>query len=498
MAVVRTPPISDVAVRWRATTSRSPRSRRRSTTARGTVSAKLLVRANSTGNCWAMAAVTDALRLAAPVANALRRVTPIISAVVVAAVRRGLRVALATASRPGTRRVRPLTVPSSRPAGPTRCGLPSTRFPAVSAPRANNATMLPAATASHSAPAPASSSRTAAVPATQPGRVALATAWLRMAARGADAAQQRELPAALGHEDGEGVVDDERRHQQGDPAEQQEHGVELAGLAGDLFGGALAQLVAGAHGDGAAEGLGRVAPQRRLADAVPGDQVDAVVAARAEEPPQGLGRDRGHAAVLVVQEGGAETRVDGADERERLDPPLGGDPHAVALAQAELLGGGRVDGDLAGGRGQPPAGRVLPAQPRVGRDGDAERPLPAVRGVGTAVAVEDAHPVGQARLGDGDARDRAGGVERRLVEPSVVAGGDGGVDAALRLREAVVEGGAERVGEDQRAGDEADAEHDGEDGRGQPAAVGKQPAEGGAQHRVTDPLPARRGGRGPR
>ena len=197
-----------------------------------------------------------------------------------------------------------------------------------------------------------------------------------LAARGADAAQQRELPAALGHEDGEGVVDDERRHQQGDPAEQQEHGVELAGLAGDLFGGALAQLVAGAHGDGAAEGLGRVAPQRRLADAVPGDQVDAVVAARAEEPPQGLGRDRGHAAVLVVQEGGAKTRVDGADERERLDPPLGGDPHAVALAQAELLGGGRVDGDLAGGRGQPPAGRVLPAQPRVGRDGDAERPLP--------------------------------------------------------------------------------------------------------------------------
>ena len=132
-----------------------------------------------------MAAVTDALRLAAPVANALRRVTPIISAVVVAAVRRGLRVALATASRPGTRRVRPLTVPSSRPAGPTRCGLPSTRLPAVSAPPANSATMLPAATASHSAPAPASSSRTAAVPATQPGRVALATAWLRMAARGA-------------------------------------------------------------------------------------------------------------------------------------------------------------------------------------------------------------------------------------------------------------------------------------------------------------------------
>ena len=59
--------------------------------------------------------------------------------------------------------------------------------------------------------------------------------------------------------------------------------------------------------------------------------------------------------------------------------------------------------------------------------------------MGTAVAVEDAHLVGQARLGDGDARDRAGGVERRLVEPAVVAGGDGGVDAALRLREAVVE-----------------------------------------------------------
>jgi hypothetical protein len=118
--------------------------------------------------------------------------------------------------------------------------------------------------------------------------------------------------------------------------------------------------------------------------------------------------------------------------------------------------------------------------------------------VGTAVGVEDAHPVGQARLGDGDARDRSGGVERRLAEPAVAAGGDGGVDAALRLGEAVVEGGAQRVGEDQRAGDEADAEHDGEDGRGQPAAVGKQPAEGGAKHRVTDPPPAHRAGRGPR
>src|SRR4029453_1133159 len=64
----------------------------------------------------------------------------------------------------------------------------------------------------------------------------------------------------------------------------------------------------------------------------------------AGRPGAGRGGAAGHAAARVVQEGGAEPRVDGADERERLDPPLGGDPHAVALAQAEVLGGGRVEG----------------------------------------------------------------------------------------------------------------------------------------------------------
>ena len=138
-----------------------------------------------------------------------------------------------------------------------------------------------------------------------------------------------------------------------------------------------------------------------LADAVPGDQVDAVVAARAEEPPRGLGRDRGHAAALVVQEGGAETQVDGADERERLDPPLGGDPHAVALAQAELLGGGRVNGDLAGDAGSRPWSR-LERQRSVRRR--CEHP-PGGPGHGTAVAAgRGCRLVGQARrIGDGDA-----------------------------------------------------------------------------------------------
>ena len=204
-----------------------------------------------------------------------------------------------------------------------------------------------------------------------------------------------------GPRDGEGVVDDERRHQQG-PRRKQEHG--LTGRPGwRLFGGALAQLVAG-HVTAPPRASSRRAaapPGRRR----PGDS-RCVVAARAEEAAGLVGR-RGHAAAIVVQEAAPRPGSTCDDVNVSTRPRRRSD--AVAIAQAELLGVARRRRSQPAARAAP-AGRVCQRS----RGSDAtEMPSGRSRRSG---AWDGRRGRGcargrQARLGDGDDRDRAGGVE---------------------------------------------------------------------------------------
>ncbi len=318
-------------------------------------------------------------------------------------------------------------------------------------------------------------------------------------ARGAHRAQQRQLTAALGDQDREGVDDDEDPDDERDAGEDEQEGLEEAE---DLVEVGLVLLDEGVPRAGDHAGrqdlLGRLR-QLGLGDPGSGVQGDrAVDVASAVEP--------------LLHEPGVEDRQGGAVQAAgtELDEPgeLGlhhgrssrrRELDGVADLELALLGGVHVERDLVR------AGRIVPTDEAEDGLAGERLGLGRVEGqAGWAVAADHLAVLADHEHGlQGVLRARPTSTSGQLLEVSGDAGREGAVVLAgvevvgtlegdLDVRGAalddVVERAAHGVGEDHRARDEGDAEDDRERGEQQAQLAGDQVAPGHAPH-VSGPRP---------
>ena len=318
--------------------------------------------------------------------------------------------------------------------------------------------------------------------------------------RGAEGAQQREFAGALGHENLEGIGDDQRGHQEREGGEPAEHPGEHVGASGGVGQGVADGLVRGgdARGD-------LLLGEQVLQALLHGTGVRAVVEAE-QHRGGGLGVVGVRALRHPVQLGheglggpglrqGGQARVGGGVRQahdlhlDRLGVrPAGLQGERRADAQAEAPGGGGVHRHLAGaglGGAALGQGEVGEADvPRQGRQGGvvaAGRGVAALRGAGhldvagldgeglghavdppeRAGLVGGAGQLGQALLCRRGVRREVGGLQRAVGglrqgdEVRLrVGGAEGGAQGGLR-------GGGDHEGRGQEQGADQDGQHHG-------------------------------------
>ena len=309
---------------------------------------------------------------------------------------------------------------------------------------------------------------------------------------GSDRAQQRELADPLGHQDVEGVGDDEAADQDRDHCERDEEGrdhvEELAdgvlrllrhGVALDGFVGRRQHRLRG--GDQLGLGDAGRSGQRSGGEDVAAVQEELLGAGGREDDQRGAGRP-------------AAVELGGAGERQRLahvlDRVAGGsdDRDVVAHLVAGLLGGTAVEHDV-GVRLGPLSGdqaeRGLVQQVRdvgvVERDGRG-----ALATDQLSVLVEHRHAEAvDAAVGPGDLGQRLQpihdlrGQRGRVADPELLERLRArGTDHAVRGRalDDPVEGRAQPVAEREYAGEEPDPQHDRERAHQEPDLAGQQVA----------------------
>jgi hypothetical protein len=312
-----------------------------------------------------------------------------------------------------------------------------------------------------------------------------------LAPPGSDGPHQGQLAGALGHQDAEGVGDDEPTHEQGDEGEHQQSGGEEAERLLDLAGRLVRELLAGDHvGAGHQVGLAQRGDQLLRGDAGFGQHLDlvhlALFALEALRGGQGGAHEDGTAGRVRLAEPGD------AHEGELLGS-LGADQRdLVAQGEPALVDPGPVDDDLAVGLGGPPAGHLVrverglrgPGTDHGGRTGAAD-------GVARRVEQREVepghrsfrrrHPRDVADLGHERLRDE---VAHRAAEVALeqLGAAHHGVDALTQVAEQVVEDPAQGGVEHEGAGHEGHTQDHRHAGGDETALVGPERAEGGAEH----------------
>ena len=290
--------------------------------------------------------------------------------------------------------------------------------------------------------------------------------------RGADGPQERELAAALGDDDREGVEDDERADEQGNQTEDEQERVEerevvlevVLTLGGDVL--AAEHLDVGGVGF-ALEGGADVGDDLVLRHPGVGLHVDGVELAGGAEDPRRRGGSEGG-------DGGAEGAVGGAElhdagERVVVAARLGDHRHGVTDLVPGVVGALLVDDHLVGGARAPAVHDVDRAQVTVGdvREPERGRALP-VAAQRVAVLVDDDGEALHGTVGLVDAlraahRRQEVGADGAPPAAEVAAEGLLGPDDRVGVLVDVAEQAVERVGdgrgEHERARDERDAEH---------------------------------------
>ncbi len=207
-----------------------------------------------------------------------------------------------------------------------------------------------------------------------------------------------------------------------------------------------------------------------------------------------MGRDRVERGEGRAGEALRVAEPDETHELELLRAEVGDDRHGVADLEVGTLRGGGVDGDLTGSGRRSSFSERHPAQTvRPGpRDAERRRPL---RGDDVAVGIDqlrEARQRGLDRLDALDGRHRVDEARRNRISGALRAGVEGlgaahlEVDVLREVTEQAVEGVAEAVGEDERAGDEGHAQQDGEPDDDGAGLSGQQaPFGDGADHDVS-------------
>ncbi len=320
-----------------------------------------------------------------------------------------------------------------------------------------------------------------------------------LAARGSDGPEQRRLPRALGGQDGEGVGDAERGHEQGDAGEGQQklrsvsRNVPLTGVMLSLV--SWAPVIA-SH----ARRQDRLDAAHQLVLGHPGRGLDRDAADLVRPPGDvalGAGQAEGGVGGLAEPLGGAE-RGDADDvHRHRLGHLDGG-----RLSEPEVTVPGRalVDDDLVVGHRRAPGDQVVRVEGGVA-DPVAGDPRRAHAPDGLAVTADELAETHDQRLRVGHATHRAHlGCERGGDERSVATGSgferrraaDDGVGTGVGAGEQLVEIATQGVAQGQRPGQEGHAEEHGDERADQTPLAGPQPLEGEGDHGVSPPSDLRR------
>ncbi len=297
--------------------------------------------------------------------------------------------------------------------------------------------------------------------------------------RRADRPQQRGLPRPLGEDHGERVVDAEGRDEQGHAGEHQEEDLEeVEEVVADRSDLLVGQLRSGDHVGVVVEDGPNSRGQLVGSDAV-GPPDEHLVHLRGISGEVLLGVGRVHRGVGGATEG--VLPVEGHEAHDlHLERLRDADEDGVAHLDVTVVGGSSVEDDLAGRLGGPAGGQLVGGDRLVVDPRPAERRRP-VAPDRLAVGAHHLDRAGDQRLGVGHAVDRADVVEDRRVERrallEVVAADlrgapDHHVGAGVGRREDVVEGGAERVAQHQRPGEERHADEHGGAGAEQPSGVG--------------------------
>ena len=374
----------------------------------------------------------------------------------------------------------PATITSTTANGVTRSGMPPEPV------RLRTTGM--AAPSSRKRPMPASTPMALAT--TPTTSASSTTAATDLAAPGADGAQQRELPDALGDDDRERVVDDEHGHEERHPRERLQHGAQHIGDALGVAGRLAAQLVARPHLVLAPDGLAHALGQRRLGQAGRALDVDGVVG-RLSDGEEGEAVGLAHHDVAV--------------RARRVLAPVAGQPHDLDVVAARrgrelqagagapvlAAGGVLVDGDLARLAG----GRALDHVVRIERrHRDEHGTVGLLQHRGVALDhVERARQVARGCLDPrrGPHLAEQGGWEPRSGEapPGLPARRvvgqlrlDGRVDPRERRDGVGLERRTEGVLEHQGPGQEAGADDDRQHGRDEADRLEAEAGEGQAEH----------------
>ena len=189
---------------------------------------------------------------------------------------------------------------------------------------------------------------------------------------------------------------------------------------------------------------------------------------------------------------------EGGDAGDRELPRLALREHGRYVAQlvAGLVGARLVDHDLVVGRRSVPAGELVGIEVGDVDPVAAERRVLAHVADGLAVAPDELGVPVDAQRGLVDAVGRSDGVEQRGVEPGaglavaevdLRGSPDVGVDSLVGLGQHGVEGGTDRVGEDDGAGHEGDTEEHREGGGQEAQLASCQLLERESEHRDQPP-----------
>ena len=231
--------------------------------------------------------------------------------------------------------------------------------------------------------------------------------------------------------------------------------------------------------------------------------VDVVELAHLAQQPLGRRRVEGGERRAGQVVGGPEARQPG--DGERLRRALEEDAHVLTHPEVVLLRRAEVHHDVVRRRRGGALGQPQLRELRVGVEGDAEGRGPTRRDR-LAVGCDVLRVAGDRSVGRFDAGHAPDGRQHGLGDG--VAGGRATtaelrhaahleVDVLVDVAEQRVERVVQRVGEDERSGNERHADHDGQRGEGQPQLVREQSLDGHTPHvrspgRGCAPAPSRR------
>ena len=320
-----------------------------------------------------------------------------------------------------------------------------------------------------------------------------------LAPGGTQGAQQGQLLGTLGHQDAEGVGDQEASDEDGDEGEHQQRGAdEQVDLGDRVLLGLRGRLRPGLDLDrGPAQGGGHPVAELEVGDPGLGADIDDIEGAVGLEKALSGGQSEEGKALA----GDAVLAAEGGDAADHEGLGGGGlEAHLDLLAdhQVAVGCGAGVDDHVVGGSGSGPGGELKGGELGVGDPVESEqRPL---------VGAADHLPV--AEQGDPRAFDRAHGIRHpghlpHLGEDGLgkrqrrarKAAGRGGRCRALHLdgntlvdvAQHALEGVPDGVGEDQGAGDEGDAQDDGDRGQDEPQLVAEEAAQADLEHQIAAP-----------